>query len=140
MRRHQPMGDVGSEGSTITGRLRLSCPVPGGELRLLPGSLDFFLLLDRLRGADGPSLDRVLCRVASLCRVVTIVTAARARVLRCWPPGGQLGRLNRAQEGDRAVLTSPAPCVVKSSCSKVRHKQKDLFPLDLLNHVWLLSI
>ena len=77
------MGDVGSEGSTITGRLRLPCPVPGGELRLLPGSLDFFLLLDRLRGADGPALDRVLCRVASLCRVVTIVTAARARVLPC---------------------------------------------------------
>ena len=42
MRRPQPTGDVGSEGSPVAGRLRLPSPVPGGEPRpLLPDGLAF---------------------------------------------------------------------------------------------------
>ena len=57
-------------------------PSPAASPVLLPAGLAFFLLLDR-GGAGGTAPDRVLCRVASLCRVAIIVTAARARVLPC---------------------------------------------------------
>lgn len=73
------MRRVGSVRLTGARRLRLPSPVPGGEVGCPWQRHRLLHSRSWSGGACGTRPDRVSCRLASLCQVVTIATAARAR-------------------------------------------------------------